>query len=56
MSEVVIYVSTNKVGSKSCAGRTGYSREEWDALSDDERIEITNELVWNAIDVVEKDE
>lgn len=54
MSEVLIYVRTNKQGSECCAGGTGYSREEWDKLSMEEQNEITNELVWNVIDVYEK--
>lgn len=55
MSEVKIYVRTNKVGSDSCAGGTGYSREEWDDLTDEERNEITMEIMWNSIEVYEKD-
>jgi hypothetical protein len=55
MNEVLIYVRTNKQGSECCAGGTGHTREEWDALSDEERAEITNELVWNVIDAYEKD-
>lgn len=54
MSEVLIYVRTNKQGSESCAGGTGYNREEWDSLTEEERVEITNELIWNVIDVYEK--
>ncbi len=55
MSEVLIYVRTNKHGSDSCAGGTGCTREEWDALSDKERDEIINELIWNVVEVYEED-
>lgn len=56
MSEVHIYVATNKVGSDSCAGGTGYSREEWDALTEEEREQVTRETMWNVFEVYEKDE
>ena len=55
MKDVEIWVRTNKNGSDCCAGGTGYSREEWDLLSEDERQEITDELIWNCIDVYERD-
>jgi len=56
MSEVNIYVATNKQGSDSCAGGTGYSRDEWDALTEEEREEITREIMWNCLEVYEVDE
>ncbi len=55
MSEVTIYVRTNKQGSDSCAGGTGHSREEWDKLTDEEREAVTYEIMWNAVEVYEKD-
>lgn len=55
MSEVNIWVRTNKQGSDVCAGGTGYSREEWESLTESEQNEIISELIWNAIDVYEKD-
>ena len=56
MKYVHIYVRTNIVGSESCCGSTELTRDEWDALTDKEQNEIANEMIWNVIDVWEKDE
>lgn len=47
--EMVLYVKTNKVGS-TCSVPTRLSESEWDELSDEEKAEIENELMWNVLD------
>jgi len=52
MSEVILKIKTNKVGSTVEAG-TGYTPDEWESLDDKVRIEIIEEIVWENIEVWE---
>ena len=49
MSEVIIKVKTNKVGSTTESG-TGYSPDEWEVLADEDKRAITLEIVWELIE------
>jgi len=48
MSEVIIKVKTNKIGSEVGAG-TGYTPDEWEELADDDKRDIISEIVWELV-------
>lgn len=48
-NEVLIHIKTNKVGSEMVKS-TGFSKEEWSELDEDEKQEIINERAWESID------
>lgn len=51
---VHICLATRKVGSRT-SHNTGYTREEWDKMTEDERTRITNEIMWDYLDIWEED-
>lgn len=53
MSEVVLFIQTNRVGS-TVKGRTGYSKDEWDSLEEKDKQAIVLEIVWENIHVWEE--
>ncbi|WP_447868007.1 DUF7167 family protein [Rahnella bonaserana] len=48
MSEVMIKISTTKVGSEVRVG-TGIEKEEWLEMSEKEQTEILSDIVWENI-------
>lgn len=55
MKEIILNIKTNKVGSAVKAS-TGYSVDEWMEMTDEEKAEVTSEIVWDNIDVWESEE
>lgn len=53
MSEVILKIKTNKVGSTVEVG-TGYTAEEWDLVDDADKKDIITEIVWESIEVWEE--
>lgn len=55
MKEIILNIKTNKVGS-AVKANTGYSVDEWMEMTDKEKDEVINEIVWDNIDVWESEE
>lgn len=56
MGEMVLKVSTDRVGS-TAETYLGYTKEEWEDLSDEEQNQWVQEMMWNVLDMwVEEEE
>lgn len=44
--KVTVRISTNKVGSE-CKDEIEFDREEWDAMTDDQKDEVCQEVAFN---------
>lgn len=46
---MIFHVSTDKFGSETSRG-IGYTKSEWEALTEDEQNSIMNEFLWESVD------